>query len=216
MKNNTIRIKYLLKFGQKQDMENLFNKGEVYMNTIKLFQELDKQGVGDKLEGTFEISNFKEGKLTLEIPDNPITLNPKKIQLRKKLKGHIGNIYSTYALSDKLLQRKAIHRIDKRMLLFGTHCIIIKDVEKFISSILEKLDDIGFSYSHNLVKYNDYNKNNHDLTLFDKSHTLSYQKEHRIIVYTKTDEPVKFEIGPMHEYAEIHSTEDVIKNAIFR
>ena len=103
MKSNTIRVKYLLKFGQKQDMENLFNKGEVYMNTIKLFQELDKPGVGDKLEGTFEITNFREGKLTLEIPDNPITLNPKKIQLRKKLKGHIGNIYSTYALSDELL-----------------------------------------------------------------------------------------------------------------
>lgn len=27
MKSNTIRVKYLLKFGQKQDMENLFNKG---------------------------------------------------------------------------------------------------------------------------------------------------------------------------------------------
>ncbi|TDE27559.1 hypothetical protein E0I61_14695 [Flavobacterium ranwuense] len=181
------------------------------MNTIKLFQEFDKPGIGDKFEGAFEIRNIKDAKLTLKIPSNPITLNSKSLQVRKNFKDHIGNIYSTYALSDKLLQRKAIHRIDKRMLLFGTHCIIIKDVEKFICSILEKLDDIGFSYSHNLVKYNNYNKNNHDLTLFDKSHTLSYQKEHRIIVYTKTDEPVKFEIGPMNEYAEIHSTEDVIK-----
>jgi hypothetical protein len=216
MKNNTIRIKYLLKFGQKQDMENLFNKGEVYMNTIKLFQELDKQGVGDKLEGTFEISNFKEGKLTLEIPDNPITLNPKKIQLRKKLKGHIGNIYSTYALSDELLKRKVIHRIDKRMLECGTHCVIVKDVTMFISLISDKLNEKGFSNLHNLINYHDYNKNNHDLTLFDKSHTFSYQNEHRIIANTNVDEPIKFEIGSMHEYAEMYSAENLIKNAIFR
>ena len=216
MKSNTIRVKYLLKFGQKQDMENLFNKGEVYMNTIKIFQELDKPGVGDKLEGTFEITNFREGKLTLEIPDNPITLNPKKIQLRKKLKGHIGNIYSTYALSDELLKRKAIHRIDKRMLEFGPHCVIVKDVGKFISLVLEKLHEKDFLNSHNLVKYYDYNRNNHDLSLFNKSHIFSYQKEHRIIANTNIDEPIKFEIGSMHEYAELHSAENLIKNSIFR
>ncbi|MDI6034407.1 hypothetical protein QLS91_15105 [Flavobacterium sp. LB2P84] len=86
----------------------------------------------------------------------------------------------------------------------------------FISLISDKLNEKGFSNLHNLINYHDYNKNNHDLTLFDKSHTFSYQNEHRIIANTNVDEPVKFEIGPMHEYAEIHSTEDVIKNAIFR
>lgn len=216
MKNNTITIKYLLKFGKKEDMENLYYNGEIYMNTIKLFKELDKPGIGDNLEGTFEITNFIDGKLTLEIPDNSLDLNCKKLQLRKNLRGHIGNIYSTYALSDELLKQKVIHKIDKRMLEFGSHCIIVKDVSKFISLISEKLNEKGFSNSHNLINYYNYSINNHNLTLFDKSHIFSYQNEHRIIAKTNIDNPIKFTIGSMKEYAEIHISKDLIKNAIFK
>lgn len=213
----TDNIKYLLKFGNQENIEALFNKGEVFMNTIKYFQELERLGVGDKYEGTFEISNFKNGELSIENPENLDVLKFKttRLQLRKKMKDNIGNIFSTYALSNKLLITESLHKIDKRLMLeCGTHCLIIKDVRKFISSVMEKLDENGFSSSQNLISYYDYDKN-HNLTFFDKSDLFSYQNEHRIIAYTTTDKPLKFEIGSMRNYAEIYLAEDIINKAVF-
>ncbi|SCZ01721.1 hypothetical protein [Flavobacterium caeni] len=208
----TINVKFLLKFGSEENIKNLFEKGEIYMNTIQTFKEFDKPGIGDKYEGTVEILNIKDAKLTFKFPDNPITVNSPSMQLWKNIGGHVGNIYSTYAISNLLLKRKSVHTVDKRMLQFGTHCIIIKDVEKFIFSILAKLDEKGITHSHNLVRYCNYSKNNHEVTLFKKSHLLSYQKEHRIIAYTQNNEPLKFEIGSMHDYAEIFSANDIINS----
>lgn len=209
-----INIIFLLKFGSQENIQRLYDKGEIYMNTIKLFQEFDKDWIGDIFEGTFNIKNIKNAKITLKIPGNPITLNSTKLQLRLNYKGPVGNIYSTYAISNLLLKRKAKHRIDKRMSKFGSHCLIIKNVEKFRLLILEKLQQLEYDSSHNIVRYYDYSKNNHELTLFNKTHKLSYQKEHRIIAYSDIDKPIKFEIGCMHNYSEMHTSEDIIKKTV--
>ena len=152
------------------------------------------------------------GTLTLQIPNNPIVLNSASLQIRKHYTGHIGNIYSTYAISNLLIQRKNLHHIDKRMKIFGSHCLIIKDVKAFTEVIFEKLKRVNYKYSHNIVKYKNFKKNNHEITLFHKSHLLSYQKEHRILVWTDNAEPIKFEIGSLENYAEIYNSADVIKS----
>ena len=180
------------------------------MNTIEWFQNSDKKAVGDIYEGVFEVENLK-GKLTLKIPNNPITFNDSYLQLRKHLEGHIGNIYSTYAISNLLLKRKEIHKLDPRMKNFGSHCLVIKDVKRFTESIFNELDKLGISYNHNIVQYRKLNGRKHKISLFEKNHLLSYQKEHRIVAWTKSNSPLKFEIGSIEEYAEIHTTEKVIE-----
>ncbi|NRT13601.1 hypothetical protein [Flavobacterium sp. 14A] len=210
----TTTIKYLIKFGDEANIIKLFEKGEIYMNTIKSFKQSDRKEIGDKYEGTVDIKNFHNGELTLYLPDNPITLKTSKLQLSESYKNHIGNIFCSYALSDKLLYRKPVHKIDSRMQTFGSHCIIIKDVSKFLNAIFSELKNRNIDYSHNIVKYHNYNKNDHQLTLFDKPHNYAYQKEHRIIAYTDLDEPLKFEIGSIKEYAEIYETNVLIKNLI--
>ncbi|WP_159039925.1 hypothetical protein [Christiangramia fulva] len=180
------------------------------MNTINWFQNSDKKAVGDIYEGVYEIENLK-GKLTLKVPNNPITLEKASLQLRKHLEGHIGNIYSTYAISNLLLKRKKVHKVDPRMKNFGSHCLIIKDVKGFTNAIFNKLDELGISYTHNIVQYRKLNGKKHQVSLFEKTHILSYQKEHRIIAWTKTNSPLKFEIGSIEKYAEIHTTEKIIE-----
>lgn len=208
-----IDVVFLLKFGNKKNIENLLKKGEIYMNTIKWFKEYEKKGIGDIYEGATEIENISNGVLTLYLPKKPMVLNNANLQLRKHFNGHIGNIYSTYAISNLLLKRKNIHRIDKRMSQFGTHCLVIKDVNRFINSIREKLTELGIESIHNIVTYKNLKVKNHKLTLFNKTHLLSYQKEHRIIAWTMNNEALKFRIGSMSDYAEIYSSNEIINNS---
>jgi hypothetical protein len=208
-------IKHLIKFGEEDNIIKLFEKGEIYMNTIQNFKQSDRKEIGDKYEGTVDIKNFPKGELTLYLPDNPIILKTSKLQLLENYNNHLGNIFCSYALSDNLLHRKPLHKIDSRMKNFGSHCIIIKDVSRFLNAIFSELKNRNISYSHNIVKYHNYAKNSHQLTLFNKPHNYAYQKEHRIIAYTDSDEPLKFEIGSIKEYAEIYQTNFLIKNLRF-
>lgn len=210
----TVSIKFLVKFGSEENIKNLFEKGEIYMNTIKTFKEYDKQGIGDKYEGVVKIHNSNNSILTLKFPNNPLTINPTKLQFWESYTGHIGNIYSTYAISDLLVRRKSEHRIDKRMQIFGSHCVIIKDVMGFFEKIFKVLQEQKIEYSHNIVTYRDFNKLNNKISLFDKSHLFSYQKEHRIIAMTNDDAPLKFEIGSIESFAEIYTSREFIKNSI--
>lgn len=207
----SIEVIFLLKFGKEEHIKNLLKKGEIYMNTIQWFRNYEKDGIGDIYEGATEVKNIKNAKLTLKIPNNPITFKKSNVQLRMHHKGHIGNIFSTYAISTLLLRRKQIHRIDKRMEVFGTHCLIIRDVHQFLDSVSNRLTEMGLKYSHNIVRYKNLKKNNHKLTLFEKTHLLSYQKEHRIIAWTEKESILKFEIGSIEHYAEMYSTNDIIK-----
>lgn len=210
----TTSVKFLIKFGNEENIKNLFEKGEVYMNTIKTFKDFDKKGVGDKYEGSSEILNPSNAKLTFKFPNNPITINPIKLQLWQTPKEHIGNIYSTYAISYQLVKRKSTHRIDPRMQIFGSHCVIIKDVMGFLEGVFSELDKQNIVYSHNLVSYYDFNKLNHRISLFAKSHLLSYQKEHRILAKTENDSPLKFKIGSIENYSEIYTAKEFIKGTI--
>lgn len=208
-----VNVSYLLKFGKKENIENLLKKGEIHMNTIKWFKEYEKKGVGDIYEGTTEVKNIDNGILTLYLPERPIVLRNSNLHLRQYFDGHRGNIYSTYAISNLLLKRKSVHKIDKRMSQFGSHCLIIKDVNRFINSISNKLKEMNIESSHGIVIYKNLKMNNHKLTLFNKTHLLSYQKEHRLIARTKKDEALKFKIGSLEEYAEMYSTQLIIDNA---
>lgn len=216
MSNNPIKIRYLLKFGTKVNIEKLYQSGEIYMNTINFFQNFEKLGVGDKLEGTKVIINGNEGTFILEMNESSINLNLNNFQIRNKMSGNIGNIYSTYALHNQLLNRKSIHRLDKRMSEFGEYCVIIKDVNKFINLIISKLNELNYSTTYGVVTYHDYAKNKKELNLFDKSNKFNYQKEFRIIADSDINEPIKFRIGSIKNFAELYSTVDLIENAIFR
>ncbi|WP_026709450.1 hypothetical protein [Flavobacterium frigidarium] len=210
-----ITIRYLIKFGEEQNIKKLFYQGEVFMNTIKSFKKSTRIAIGDKYEGTISLKNFNKGQLTLEKFGEPLNLKINKLQLLENSDDHLGNIFCSYALTDKLLVNKDKHTIDSRVNNFGSHCIIIKDVDKFLKAIFCQLDKNNIAYSHNLVKYHDYKKNDHILSLFDKSHHFSYQKEHRIIATTDSEKPIVLHIGSLEDYAEIHETEFLVKNSIF-
>jgi hypothetical protein len=204
------KILALLKFGKKEDLLKL-QKGEIFMNTVKYHRESDKKGAGDEFEGTTDIKNIKNAKITLELPKGPIELKSPSLHLKQHLTGHIGNIYSTYAISSLLVDRKETHKIDNRMSLFGDSCLLIKDPE-FITKIMKKLSELNIKREDGLVTYKNFKKNNHQLNPFIKTHLLSYQKEHRVIAHTQNDNPLIFNIGSLKDKSELYETKYLIDN----
>ena len=210
-------VHYLLKFGNKSNIQRLYENGQIYMNTVQTFAELDKKAVGDKFERTVEIKNFGSGNLKLTSVDTGETYNftLETGQYVKDYVGDLGNIFCTYSLSDKLLKRKSLHRVDKRMLSFGTHCLVIHDVVKFFELIENELKKLKLDYVHNLVQYHNYKKNDHKVTYFDKSHMYSYQHEHRFVVGNKTGLPLILNIGPLEKISNIFNAEDIVKKLTY-
>jgi len=187
------------------------------MNTVQSFAELEKKEVGDKFERTVEIKNFGNSdlKLTSLKTGETVSLDVQSAQYRKDYLGDLGNIYCTYSLSDRLLKRKLLHRVDKRMLLFGTDCLIIHNVSKFFEMIDNKLKNLGVNYIHNLVQYQNFNKNNHKVTYFNKSHIYSYQHEHRLVAFCNTGRPLKIHVGSLKDISDIYSAEEVVGKLTF-
>ena len=207
----TIDIISLLKFSDEEFAKKLFFEGEIYMNTIKWFKQLESKDIGDKYEGTTTIKNIKNAKVTFHLPQ-PVHFKSNSIQLTEHLVGAIGNIYSTYAISNLLVKRKKVHKIDRRMSQFGNHCVLIKNVQKFQLLIFQKLDELGLEYSHHYVRYKNFSINDHKLNPYTKSHLLSYQKEHRIVAWSENDEPIKFKIGSIEKFAELYKTDKIIES----
>ena len=210
-------VHYLLKFGTKLNVQRLYLHGEIYMNTVQSFAELEKKEVGDKFERTVEIKNFGKGnlKLTSVETGKTVNLDLQSGQYKKDYLGDLGNIYCTYALSDQLLKRKLVHRVDKRMLLFGTDCLIIHNVPKFFELIENELKRLEVKYIHNLVQYHNFKKNNHKVTYFHKSHLYSYQHEHRLVAFNKTGFPLVINIGSLKDISDIYRAEDVVNKVTF-
>jgi hypothetical protein len=212
-----ITVNFLLKFGCTRDIQRLYKKGEIYMNTVQTFAELEKKEVGDILERTVEIRNFDNGNLYLTNVETGKSLNLElqSGKYKKDYLGDLGNIYCTYSISALLLKRRLLHRVNKKMFTFGNHCLVIHNVPKFIELIENELKRRKLIYTNNLVQYRNFNKNNHFVTYFHKSHLLSYQHEHRFVVLNKTGLPLVFQIGSLKNISEIYNSNDVLNKVTF-
>ncbi len=206
----SIEIKKLIKFGNEKNLKNLLKKGEVYMRSIKSFREDDKSGIGDRYEGMSIISNNSSPYIKEQ---NPLKNRPNKMhitQVSVHREGHVGNIFSTYAISGLSL-KTPVHQIDQRMKDNGSHCLVITNVKDFTERIFNSLKEKGFKYEEGLVKYNNFEKNYHTPNYFKKSDIWSYQMEHRIFVKTPQESPLIINIGSIEKYTEMYKSVDLIK-----
>lgn len=97
----------LLKFGRDEDILDLFENGTIYMNTIQYFKNLEKEGIGDSFETSTQIRNYKNAKLEIKLPNGTtIPLKTNKMHLKESLTGHVGNLYSLYAITPKDIEKK--------------------------------------------------------------------------------------------------------------
>jgi len=206
----THTIKMFLKFGSQENIQDLFDDGTIYLNTIEYFRKIEDQGLrGDKYEGASKIINSLPG--TFRIPNVDKEFGYKKIHLKESYEFILGNLYCLYCISSHGFPNSIDFNIDERNLGFGTHCLMIKDNQYFLNSIERELNKNGIKYHHGFVEYYDKDKVSKDLNPFEKPTEFEYQKEFRFYIYNDTISPISFRIGSLHGKAEIFKIEDIMR-----
>jgi hypothetical protein len=207
MKNT---IQAFLKFGAENHINDLYENGTVYLNTIEYFRKCEDEELrGDEYEGTNRIINSLPGSFI--IPGINHTVNYEKVHVKEAYDIVVGNLYCIYCISSHGFPNPSDFEIDTRNIRFGTHCIIIKEPGTFIKKVEDALREGSHKFSHNLVKYYDKSTYSGELTLFHKSLEFEYQKEFRFSVENSVLEPIILNIGSMKEYSEVLKIEDAIQ-----
>ena len=195
-----------LKFGSEADINDLYENGTIYMNPIDRFRKIEDEELrGDKYEGVNRIWNLPSGEF--EIPSIKRKVKYISMHLKENYKNVLGNIYSIYCISSYGFPSPNDFLIDKKVERFGSHFLMVKDNQRFLQLIEDKLNLLGLKFDHDFVRYYDKKSINGQITLFQKPNEFEYQKEFRIYVDSALLTPLVFKIGSLKNIAEVHKTE---------
>ncbi|KAA5536225.1 hypothetical protein F0919_00740 [Taibaiella lutea] len=202
-------ITTFLKFGCEENIYDLLHNGTIYMNSIQHFRLFeDKELRGDIYEGASRITNCLPGEF--EIPEIGFKGNYLNIHIREAFPEVLGNIYSLYCISSHGWGNPLEFEINQKVKEFGTHCLMVKNSERFLELIEEKLTEAGVKYSHGFVDYYDRMKISRKVNLFEKPMEFEYQKEFRFYVEREAIDPFVISIGNMENIAKVYSTDFVV------
>lgn len=202
------KILYFIKIGKKLHIDNLYNRGEVFCQTVEYFIKLENdKEKGDKNEGVnvhiipswvqIQIDNKK---YTLVGEGSDIKISNPHIYGRSE--EPCGNIFCvTYVSALDII----IGNIpSERLSGFGDTMLIIKNPSGFIDRVLLTADTLGATIKHRDVYYYDLHKEHHDLNIFCKSDEYHHQQEYRLHIRHKTEgEPIKLVLGSLKDIAVI-------------
>lgn len=203
------RVYFLFKRGKKEHIEALFEKGEVYINSIDSIRTWDdnkersdeddginyRKYIGNAKITMCEIGNDTE---TDSIELNAIDTTIKQDNITK------GNIYCLTGIYSDDLQGER-NEIKYETQSFGETIILILRPKIFISRIFSELEKLGYkNYKADRVSYysNDYSG---QINFFKKHERFKSQHEFRIFVPNDKNMPLKINIGSLNDIATIIS-----------
>jgi len=197
-----------MKFGSKENIEDLFNNGTIYMNPLQKFRELEDEELrGDSYEGVSSILNIPAGDI--EIPSLNFKGKYHSLHLRGSREKITGNVFCLYCISSYGFNNPEDIKVDEKVKLFGSHVLFIKDKQEFLNRVENKLKSLNLKYNYNFVEYYDKDKINGTVHLFQKPLEFEYQKEFRFYVEKDEIEPISFSIGSLENIAEIHEIQTI-------
>ena len=203
-----MEILSLIKFGQKEHLEEMLNNGTIYCNPIEYFRKLeDSELRGDSYEGTFKITNYPpNSKIEITLHNNldkPIKLKTASLHLREHYSNIKGNLFCLYCLTSEDFKNINKFKIDLKNVGFGSHFLLLKDLKNILPRITNAFDNCEFEYVKGLVQYYDRRTKNGNVTPFEKPLEYAYQKEFRFFVNSGMQKPIKLHIGPLNDVAQI-------------
>jgi hypothetical protein len=188
----------LLKFGQRDHLEQLRNRGLLHMKPQRYFREMESDAArGDRFETTdrvFQPSELRSLRVkrkdslseTVITPDRLV--GPVLISLDKAP----CNIYCMFAITEP-----ATPLVDERNFQFGDSFVVILHTASFLDRMCSAAAARGFHYESGRVQYYDPIKCSGETGPFRKPATLSYQNEFRFIVRPGSSSPINLEIGSL-------------------
>jgi hypothetical protein len=202
-------IMVFIKFGSEVNMLDLIDNGTVCMNSLQNFRQIEDNYLrGDSYEGIFKLWNLPAG--SFEIPTINYKGHYEHFHLAKRYKTTFGNLYSLYSVSSNWIEDPEEFQIDARVIEFGSHAVVIKDLPEFFRRMESKLKVTGHEFHHSFVEYYDKNAFNGEATVFQKPIEFAYQREFRFFLQREAITPISLSIGSMRDIAEIFPSEALL------
>lgn len=191
-------------------MEALFNKGELYLQTLETFRRLEDKERGDKYEGAVKMRSDKNGKMTLTNKETgeSIDFDVTESQLIERHSGISGlHIYCVYCLlfEDHEGMRLGTNFSNEIINGFGDHVVVIFDTHSFMKRVKSAVEGLGFKLISGRVEYLEFCDYSGEIGPYRKEQSFSHQKEFRIAVMgeERPKGPLKFSIGSLEDIALI-------------
>ena len=211
--------RYLLfKFGEKEHMEALMNSGELYLQTLGHYSDLEHRERGDKYEGVVTVRSSNGGTLKLKHPEtgkeHAIQLTYSQMRESDSSLKTV-NVYCLYCLqfeetdSPEIGMRFSVDVING----FGDAAVMIYDVDEFLNRVVKAAEEEGSIVMHRMVRYLDLKDYTGDVGPFRKDSRFSHQSEYRIAVGTpeRNGEAIKLKVGSLDGIATLMTSDDVQK-----
>lgn len=229
LENTEFRPIYMfVKFQSKSRLEEMRNKGHIYMKRLKYYIDLERdtgiRGIGDKYEARLfsatSLRIYREGE---DIPikiDGPVNISDKS-QYNKPIFcltaiNIVGNIISyNHPKFESLIEfdEKLLDDFDHADDL---HALVITNVEKFIERVRKTTDKKNFKIRYDLVNYLDTSyirksENKYAMnTVFTKNEHFAHQQEFRIMVETEVDDKLELFIRDISDISTIMPAKQLI------
>ncbi|SFC84106.1 hypothetical protein [Spirosoma endophyticum] len=212
IKENTLF--FLYRRDSPEHIKALYEKGEVYINTIDFIRECDQNEDRSDTQDGISTRSFL-GAVKVKLCDIGQDINKDGISL-DGINGVMvtdsdekGNIYCLNGIySEHLMDER--NDLEFNTKTFGKSLILIHSPQKFIDRILETLKNKGYeNVKYNRVSYhsNDYSG---QIGFFKKHEKFKHQNEFRFFIPNKQNEPIKIYIGPLNDIATIENN-DLLK-----
>ncbi len=197
----------IIKFGKKEHITELQEKGMVFMRRLSNYIEIEHKEIGDKNEGLTHLLQASQIKC--------FSINSETVDVVKNIKIKTSNTYNpfvfcSYALDENSFDDNHNNIIDKENLDFGDTALLIADINTFYERI-EKVLQIKDKLKSNLIEYIDEDSFHGKMGILKKIDTYKHQKEHRIIIERDTkDDELKFNIGSIQDISKIYSSKNLL------
>lgn len=202
----------LIKVQKYEYMRRFIIHGEMYMNTLMYFTEMEEStGIGDKFENSISFVRYKPIQAVIKFSNgNEIVSKPSEINVREYVDQNIGNIYSM-AMVDCDVQmignnmKLSIINNDVFQSLDSDYdtIVVIYRYDTFIERCREAFSRLNVNSSFGMVEYFSVKEFNNkiNITPFMKRDKYRAQKEFRIFADFKSNEPKIVNIGDIRDIA---------------
>ena len=199
------KIYGLLKFGKEEHIKDLYENGNLYVNSIKEFKNSFKEDHRyDPYECIIGLINSFPGEVPIDLGNGVIhNLKYEKIHIKKNPEFALDNISSFFGIITEVIMKERGLKIDNQMKEFGEYVILIYNYPKFIKMLRKAMDKLEIGYKHGLVDYYDEDSYSGDLTPFHKRNKYAYQTEFRIHLKTGLTEAITIKLGSLKGVAMI-------------
>ncbi len=222
----TIHQNSFIKLGEKKYMDSLFEKGEIYMNSLSFFQnaEENEDGRADKKENLsilFSGEGLKGAEITIKqnfengCNETFITPSGGIISIEGQIQDNSSDNTHIYSVSviDKNSISKNSTLIEPRNFAQGKDfAVLIYNPTEFINRVFCALDKKGIKRGKGKIEYIDENNHCGDVGIYRKYRKFAYQNEFRITAYCDDPNPLTIEIGSLCDIAFAPMPQDIFLN----